>query len=278
MFHSELLKIFPKSHHRALEDSRKEAMALSLENNGELGVLISKVGGFGYFPKSEVYPVNNAGQPLSLLAQLNFSELPPLRNYPTKGLLAFYIDEFDDLLGCDFENPLNRVGYKVLYFPECDEELAYSKGELEDLFRRFSEIERYPVVGEEYQLTGTLENQYVTSDSVEFEAAYKSDFYGFFEKSYPDADEAESKMDELFDIGINSPNLIGGYPSFTQTDPRIRMPEFKNDQLLFQLSSTDYGDDVQIIWGDSGIGNFFINPVDLVNQDFSKTWYNWDCY
>ncbi|MEG0160378.1 MAG: YwqG family protein, partial [Carnobacterium sp.] len=73
-------------------------------------------------------------------------------------------------------------------------------------------------------------------------------------------------------------NSIGGYPSFTQTDPRIRMPEFKDDQLLFQLSSTDYGNDVQVIWGDSGIGNFFIHPTDLVNQDFSKTWYNWDCY
>ena len=278
MFHSELLTIFPNSQHQALENSRKEAIALSLENNGELGLLISKVGGFGYFPKDEIYPVNSDGQPLRLLAQLNFSELPPLKDYPTKGLLAFYIDEFDDLLGCDFENPLNRVGYKVLYFPECDEELAYSKGELEDLFRRFSEIERYPVVNEEYQLTGTLENHYVTGDSVEFEATYKSEFYNFFEKAYPDSDEAESKMEELFDIDISSPNSIGGYPSFTQTDPRIRMPEFKDDQLLFQLSSTDYGNDVQVIWGDSGIGNFFIHPTDLVNQDFSKTWYNWDCY
>lgn len=243
MFHSELLDIFPKPNHKALEDSQKEAMVLSLENNGELGLLISKVGGFGYFPKRDVYPVNSAGQPLSLLAQLNFSELPVLKNYPTKGILAFYIDEFDDLLGCDFDKPLNQVGYKILYFPEYDEELAYSKG-----------------------------------DSIEFEETYKSEFYDFFEKAYPDAGEAESKMEKLFDLGISFQNLIGGYPSFTQTDPRARMPAFKDNQLLFQLSSTDYGDDIQIIWGDSGIANFFINSVDLANRDFSKAWYNWDCY
>jgi uncharacterized protein YwqG len=33
----------------------------------------------------------------------------------------------------------------------------------------------------------------------------------------------------------------------------------------------------EIMWGDSGVGNFFIHPEDLKKRDFSKVFYNWDC-
>ena len=42
--------------------------------------------------------------------------------------------------------------------------------------------------------------------------------------------------------------------------------------LLFQLDTTE-----DIMWGDSGVGNFFIKKEDLVKKDFSKVWFNWDC-
>ncbi len=32
-----------------------------------------------------------------------------------------------------------------------------------------------------------------------------------------------------------------------------------------------------ILWGDAGVGNFFINREDLKRRDFSKILYNWDC-
>jgi len=31
------------------------------------------------------------------------------------------------------------------------------------------------------------------------------------------------------------------------------------------------------MWGDCGVGNFFINIEDLKNLDFSDVLYNWDC-
>jgi uncharacterized protein YwqG len=35
--------------------------------------------------------------------------------------------------------------------------------------------------------------------------------------------------------------------------------------------------DQDIMWGDVGVGNFFIDYNDLLKKDFSKVLYNWDC-
>ncbi|MFR6587725.1 MAG: DUF1963 domain-containing protein [Ruminococcus sp.] len=37
-------------------------------------------------------------------------------------------------------------------------------------------------------------------------------------------------------------------------------------------------DSHEIMWGDSGICNFFIHSEALRNCDFSEVLYNWDCY
>ena len=63
-------------------------------------------------------------------------------------------------------------------------------------------------------------------------------------------------MDELNDLFTLIPCQIGGYPFFTQYDPR---QEDNNEVLLFQLDSQDH-----ILWGDSGVGNFFISKEDLI--------------
>ena len=64
---------------------------------------------------------------------------------------------------------------------------------------------------------------------------------------------------------------LGGYPYFTQDDPRPGQYE-DFDTLLFQLDSCDL-----VLWGDYGVGNFFISRDALKRRDFSKVLYNWDC-
>lgn len=68
---------------------------------------------------------------------------------------------------------------------------------------------------------------------------------------------------------------IGGYPHFAQDDPRC----FNYDEkeiLLFQLDS-DEVEDVNLMWGDAGVANFFISREDLKNGVFSDVLYSWDC-
>ena len=63
---------------------------------------------------------------------------------------------------------------------------------------------------------------------------------------------------------------VVGYPFFTQSDPRS---VDDGEILLFQLNSVK-----DIMWGDAGVANFFIDREALKNRDFSHVMYNWDCY
>ena len=63
-----------------------------------------------------------------------------------------------------------------------------------------------------------------------------------------------------------------GYAHFTQEDPRYNKKYEEYDTLLFQINSSQY-----VMWGDVGIGNFFIPKKSLLEKDFSKVLYNWDC-
>lgn len=93
------------------------------------------------------------------------------------------------------------------------------------------------------------------------------------QQDYPEeAENLLENMDDFFDGG--SGHKIGGYPGFAQWDPRSS--EDTHDVLLFQLDS-DMGTDWKILWGDCGIGNFFINWEKLKNCDFSDVLYTWDC-
>lgn len=81
----------------------------------------SKFLGRPYFPKSASFPRTEQGDYLYLLAQINFAEVPPLKGFPRKGILQFYLSN-TDLYGADFENPTRQDGFRVMYHadPEMD--------------------------------------------------------------------------------------------------------------------------------------------------------------
>ncbi|MBC6316781.1 YwqG family protein [Listeria grandensis] len=247
--------------------SEKERILLSCESDGELGLTDSKVGGRGYVPKSMEYPRNKDGGPLSLLAQINFLEMPDLEDFPKIGLLAFYIDYFDDLTGLDFDDQTSQHGFRVLYF-ETVNEASYSAEEQDKLFESVH-AEFYPIVDGEFRLSGEITKQVTLKESYDFEQAYGGEFYDLLDAW---TGEDEAKVDALFELDSSSSQL-GGYPFFTQQDPRLGDEKVHHDTLLFQLDSVD-----DIMWGDMGVGNFFINREDLKRKDFSNVLYNWDCY
>lgn len=59
--------------------------------------------------------------PLRFLAQVNFSEMPPLDGFPTKGILQFYIAG-ENAHGLNFENPEEQKGFRVIYHEEVVED------------------------------------------------------------------------------------------------------------------------------------------------------------
>jgi uncharacterized protein YwqG len=89
---------------------------------------------------------------------------------------------------------------------------------------------------------------------------------------YDLGDEAGEKIWNTFS-GFG--HKIGGYPAFTQYDPREEDDELS--VLLFQLDS-EYGNGkTKVMWGDAGICGFFCTQSELRERDFSRVFYTWDC-
>lgn len=94
-------------------------------------------------------------------------------------------------------------------------------------------------------------------------------------------DDLEREVfDTLFKAfnGVN--HAIGAYPTFTQWDPRNPDEPNAYDITLLQVESqwSNDSNDAQIMWGDSGVANFFINKEKLENLDFEDVLFNWDCF
>ena len=54
--------------------------------------------------------------------------------------------------------------------------------------------------------------------------------------------------------------------------------DIDENKLFIQLDSLyDSKEDI-LMWGDSGVANFFITDEDLKNRNFEDVIYNWDCY
>ncbi|KAL7719653.1 YwqG family protein [Entamoeba marina] len=80
-------------------------------------VFNSKIGGKPYLPNGFNYPMTHEDepQPLTLLAQLNFEEFDQLEEFPSTGILQFYINGNSDRVGMDITNFTNSSGFRVIY-------------------------------------------------------------------------------------------------------------------------------------------------------------------
>ncbi|MBP1045598.1 DUF1963 domain-containing protein [Enterococcus sp. BWM-S5] len=255
-------------------ETKTECLRLSCSNEGELDLTANKAGGIGYIPSTMDYPRNpENGVPLFLLAQLNFSELPALPDYPETGILAFYVDYVDDLMGMDFDLPTKQTGFRVLFFKDSSVP-SYTREQQLELQAEIKD-ELYKVVEGEFKLTAKKEAQYVCSDCYEFKRYFGKNMYDWVNDVSDDDEQREKIYNGLYEIAMGS--KVGGYPYFTQEDPRIYEETTKYDTLLFQLDTEKVDADWPIMWGDMGVGNFFINKEALKQKDFTDIQYNWDC-
>ena len=269
-----------------LEKTQRNIIRLTAqETQGSLGVYTSKMGGNPYFPKSAQYPYNKDGKPLYMIAQINFSNIfqnqeiarllsedEYLKHLPSKGILSFFIDYHDDLWGSNFGDMDKPSSYKVLYFSEIEKNEAFL---ITDFSFLNSDSDNYmPVLenDDEYTFNFSLEKQPVALGCYEWEAVLGQDSFDYVEElKYTEGRSGDDIYDEYGNR--SGGHQIGGYPFFTQTDPRSYEAALRiYDFLLLQLDTDD-----NIMWGDSGVANFFINFEKLKQHDFSDVFFNWDC-
>lgn len=235
---------------------------------GPAGLTDSKFGGLPYWPEGADYPADAKGEKLFLLAQINFAQMAPEDGLlPSKGILQFFIRD-DDLCGADFDAPTVQDGFRVIYHPEVGEPLSPER------LHAMGVRANTELAPRETMLPSVCEDAVTFCRAEDHTAGYSEAFDEQLRAAEAalscQLTEAERELvNDAAEDGFGHKML--GIPSFTQCDPRRSAAHY--DTLLFQMDSLG-----NIMWGDSGVANFFICSEALKNCDFSDILYNWDCY
>ena len=240
-----------------------------------LPLTASKFGGVPYWLPETPYPVDENGDKLVLLAQINCSELPPLPDFPTTGL-QFFISTSGEV---DYDNLISQKWHCVVYHEKIDDNIRQEQVLALNIPLTTQDAEdfdfRVPVVGE-YGLSFTAGKSGIGLHNHNFGELFKQTAQALKITLDEEYDEAINLYDVIGKDAYNKleesiyGHHIGGYPHFCQEDPRYDdFPEYKI--LLLQIDSKN-----GIDWGEYGVGNFFITADDLKKRDFSKVLYYWD--
>lgn len=258
----------------------REYIRIFAEANDNTGVFSSKFGGIPYVANDDIIPVDSDNNQLALLAQINCGELPENNLYPKVGLLQFWIARSSNFgLG-------NRDSYCVKYIANIDESVS-EKDILEkyDILDENSNEVRSPFKNKNASFSLTFEKgmSTITSTDCHFEDIALKTIQDLFPNEeisdlYDDLDnDVYSTLFKSFE-GVQ--HAIGAYPTFTQWDPRNPDDTDTYNVMLLQIESmcsTDSNEN-EIMWGDSGVANFFIDSEKLEKLDFNDVLFNWDSF
>ena len=254
------------------------AYVLAFDSESTPTIFDSKVGGLPYWDPAKTYPTDSKGNKMRLLAQINFDREKVEAPLPQGGMLQFFL-AYDDVYGLHYHDEIRQKNWRVVYHEKIDTRVTdeaveamgipSNNGDDEGVDNPVFRSCVFRLVKKETWLTP---DHWERFDELTLEVA--KDLFG--ETDAESANEVFGEdqyalLEEEYFYSENSQLL--GHPFFTQED--VREEGSRYDTLLFQLDSETV-DDV-VMWGDSGVGNFFINAEDLKRLDFSNVLYNWDC-
>lgn len=234
------------------KDHVRKTVTLKLgpnSNDDPSKVTYTKIGGTPYWPKDQKWP-EYSNRPMICIAQLNFDQLPKLEDFPTTGLLQFFIDTDEDWDTQD--------GIKVIYHDKVDPSNTLQEVPVTTEDDRAGFIE-----GQIFYPTGKLEDDYPNTDNE------SCDIFDYLEDKFgkETIKEYSSVVWEHDESSYGT--RLGGWPSYTQSEPRY----VDNDTVQLLQMDSEGG----MMWGDCGIANFFIKKEDLKNKNFDRVMFTWDC-
>ena len=262
--HEQAMRILQKLH----EMTALPAVRINVEDRTEkppLSPTASKFGGLPYWTRGEEYPKDENGNPLYLLAQINFADVPHIPDYPTHGLLQIFIAN-DDQYGWDaieHGTKTPQKNWRVVWRDVVSPGLSMSAAELSAIGVHPAQKYYTDEDGDEFPLDLPIQNEFgLTFEKIEshinpscdgFDEAVKNAaaslalpvFAGWAYEWFSDVD-----YQAFWGDGRTSPHQIGGHPQFTQGEMR---PE-GDILLLFQMASEwiatggDDDDDCGAIW------------------------------
>ena len=253
-----------------------------------LDVHVSKFLGKPYWPSAMDYPRRASdGRPMILVAQINFSEVPPLEDFPRSGVLQLFVCAGDsDYVGWAYSD-----NHRIVFHEKIDEDYLVDFSFLTPHLFRKSPFDT------EAALAFNKRVEFGGVNDINFTFSVCCDNTG------DDEPELKEFLDQLLGTGIEpalyeefleqfSPQQqtlielellggrgekLGGYAAFTQDDPR----QWEQDR--FGLGVATQRDDILLLQIDgfreafhAGTGHIFIAPQALRDRDFSKAYLHHD--
>lgn len=245
-----------------IEDSLLAAITISPCKRSTT-ITESKFAGEPYLPYYQTVPKDITGEAMRLLAQINFAEIPTIQDFPTQGILQFFISSNIFANAAHYKEDIFQQFYKVRFYPTLETKTAMPTQEkpsvtTDDWFPIKEELSlqfhftQEPVSALDYRAVHYLPSLICTlNHDVNLHEIYLQHFLGAGAK-------------------------IGGYAYFLEEDIRHESHLLQRyDVLLLQIDSND---EFGIMWADSGVGKFFINRDKLLQQDFSDILFQWEHY
>lgn len=264
-----------------IDASRLAYTGISLTAPDRLAPWSSRLGGPAYLPKGQAYPRDPDGVPLALLAQLNFSEMPALAGYPSRGILQFFLaggNSTAHIYGSspEYAKPFDQDRYRAsLSEQRYFRVIFHAQVEINP-----DKLERPPAAPTDtLPVTGTAALRFASASEPVSTGDYRfarhlgqaaGTFFAQFGTLEDDVADAYNEFAHKTVAG-----KMGGYSNPAQDDPRAAWPE-EDWIVLLELHSGELGKDFWMMWGDMGMGAFYIRRNDLVRRDFSRVVYYWD--
>ena len=249
--------------------------------NRKHAILDHKIGGPYYIPNVNKIPKNlQTGGDLFLLAQINFTQVQRIPDFPTDGLLQIFMDP-DPHTFRQFAHPTQQISWRVRFIPQTP-----SYADLSNLNQHmpatpsgittlpFDTMRTLPLVPQDMMQDTPLDDfpyesmvmRYCADLMPQDPSSPQAGVFNDAKRFAWDIMHHEFRLGKMNDTLIQ----IGGNPTFYRPDPRPVDPRFPGirtpNVLLLQLPCFD-----GFNWGDSkDIVHFFIPRKDLRERNFNN--------
>jgi uncharacterized protein YwqG len=235
--------------------------ALTIGDKPAASPLASRIGGQPLLPAEAEWPVDLRNNTMVCLAQINFSELPPIPDFPDRGLLLIFVAA-NDLFGMNAGDEGDDI--RVFYLTDpADGRLAPapSPRDEDSPFTR-------PAV--------ESEGRAISFGPLAYMTPWGSDWR--IDERWPGwwARGGDTTFADGLDGADEQPSpeaYIGGNLRMIHSDPRAEQRWGDYDRVLLRI-----GSDRNIQWGDAGAACFLIRRADLLARDFTRVRFFWDSH
>ena len=256
-----------------------EHYRLTLNEERQPGVADSKIGGKPYWPTGRDYPLDEQGNPMLMVMQVNCAQAALKAPLPEQGLLQWFISVNPDrMYGCQGNYDETGAGFTVIYHETiADNGAPADVPTHETVDVMLTPVKREVAIDVEVEPTaiGVNDGRF---NRLFFEIVKEITGIEHTGKQWYQYLDNDDCLHYEQSLGMKRPcHQMLGYPVFTQDDARREID--RHDALLFQLDSQFSAIDGKelVMWGDMGSGYIFINSDDLAAHDFSRAYYCWDC-